>query len=431
MITMRNIIVISLLFPLGAALAKADTAYLKNGDIISGDIVSYADGICVLRSYGAVVSLKASEISALNTEKTYEVSFASGESVKGSLLRGQDGGTLLKSQLLGQVPVRADQITAMKPIFIAEPAEDKKNGTKSTSTASPGDEQKASRKGQNYGQEGKKEPPLDFLTGSAVLLKPGAFEVELGTGYTQARARTAPAGYFERSNTVARQWEFSVSMRAGLWKEAEGWVSLPYTYSTVKEVSGNEQTRSSSDSAVGDISFGLQQTLFEESAYFPSVTISLAVSTPTGSKRYRQNEDIWLNPLDNGSGNWAISPGLTFTRTIDPAILFWGVNYSYAFERTIDGHKVKPGWGGSGYLGVGFGLNDKLSLGARIVQAYYSEMQADGVTVEGSDLEPLVLTLSASYRAWENWVMTPYITFGLNDDAPSSVLGIRTTRRWQ
>jgi len=434
MAIIRNSLVIFLLFLLGAAPAKADTAYLTNGDIISGNIVSYADGICVLRtSYGAAISLKASELSALTTEKTYEVSFLSGEAIRGSLSRGQDGNMLLKSQTFGQVPVRADEIAAMKPIFTANPAENGKNDKKGARTASRGGAQNASpeqTEAENYGQE-KKEPPLDFLAGSAVLLKPGAFEVELGAGYTQARARTAQAGYFERSNTVARQWEFSLSMRTGLWKEAEGWVSLPYTYSYVKEVAGNEQTRSSNDATVGDIPFGLQQTLFAESAHFPSVTLSLAVSLPTGSKKYRQKENIWLDPLDNGSGHWTISPGLTFTRTIDPAILFWGVYYHHAFERTIDGYNVRPGWGASGYLGVGFGLNDRLSLGARIVRAYYSEMEADGAKVEGSEMEPMILSLSASYRAWENWVMTPYITFGLNDDAPSSILGIRTTRRFQ
>lgn len=61
--------------------------------------------------------------------------------------------------------------------------------------------------------------------------------------------------------------------------------------------------------------------------------------------KYNAPWDTWQAPLNKGSGHWSISPGLSFVRITDPAILFGGTSDQHAFRRTIDGYAVKPGSG--------------------------------------------------------------------------------------
>jgi hypothetical protein len=265
-----------------------------------------------------------------------------------------------------------------------------------------------------------------------VLLSPGQFELEFGTAYRNMKEQTSlmQVGYFERYAKRSRMLSFSLTGRAGVVRGVETWLTVPWSYNQVKEVSTNEWVRSKQTWHTGDINFGGQFMLKDESANWPALSASLAVAAPTGSMRYYDIPAIWKTQLNNGSGHWSIMPGLSFVRTLDPVILFGGVSYQYSFADTIDGYRVQPGWGVMGYAGVGFALNEKFSLGARVEYDYYSQMKADGVKVQGSDMEPMNLAFSASYRIFDNWVLTPQVSFGLNDDAGTSAIQLRVSRRF-
>jgi len=121
---------------------------------------------------------------------------------------------------------------------------------------------------------------------------------------------------------------------------------------------------------------------------------------------------------------------VAFVRSTDPAILFGGIGYQYAFANTIDGYRIKPGWVLKGYAGVGFALNERLSLGGRLAYAHSANLQADHQTIQGSDADPLELSLSASYRVNDDWVIAPEVTLGLNDDAGPAALSAHFKRRF-
>ena len=263
-------------------------------------------------------------------------------------------------------------------------------------------------------------------------MSPGEYEVDLGIAYKQNRLQYAlpQAGYFQRSAYSAKQLEYRSTLRAGLHEGVEGYLSVPLTYSTVQDVSSNDHVRHTDAWNLADIALGAQYQVIDESARSPAVSLTLDLTAPTGRKRYNDALNRWKDPLNNGSGHWSIAPGLAFVRTTDPAILFGGISYQYYFPNTIDGYHVQPGWVLKSYAGVGFALNEKLSLGTRFSYAYGANMKANHETIYGSDSDPIDLSLGASVRVSNDWVISPGITFGLNDDAGPTVLSIAFKRRF-
>lgn len=403
--------------------SKADTLYLSNGDVLSGNIISLHEGICVFNSkYGSVIQIDAKEITKLKTDNMYNITFESGEIIKGKFIISAEGMSKISSASFGEVPVPTSPISSMLKSFPKNEPSSSSGEVKTT---------QAERQ-ETYGEKAEETPPLDFLTGSTVLLSPGTFELELDMGYKTSRSeyKLTQIGYFQRSAYSARMFETGLSLRAGILDGLEGWFRMPYTYSKVQDVSTNEFVRSKGSWDLGDLGAGFQYLLHRESSSLPAISASLSVGIPTGQKSYRRIENTWQDALDNGSGHWSISPGISFVRTVDPAIIYGGIDYQYSFARTIDGYYIKPGWGIGGYLGLGFALNEKLSLGARVAMSHYSELTADHIKVKGSDYDPMDLSFSFSYRAWHNLVISPQVTFGLNDDSGAPSVGVRFTRRF-
>lgn len=388
-----------------------DVVRLSNSDVFSGKLISFIDGICVFETrYGATVRLQTKDVVALSTDETYKVTFASDEKATGRLSYEQ-GGTVLRSTTFGAVGIDMESVVSLVRVV------------PNARGATPISE-------ESIGDGGNKQAPLTFLTGSSVLLAPGQYELDFGVSYKQSRdsAPLPGVGYFQMASYSARQATFDATLRGGLASGLEGWLMVPYTYSSVEQISSNYYVRDQSSRHMGDVSFGLQYQLKEEDAKSPAVSMTLGVSAPTGEMRYRAPDETWQNPLNSGSGHWVVSPGLAFVRSADPAILFGGASVSYAFRRNIDGYNVQPGWSSSFYFGVGYALNEKLSLGTRFSYTYLSTMEVDGQKIYGSDKDPMSLSMSASYRFADKWIVTPMLTFNLNHDGGAPFVTLRVKR---
>ncbi|MGO0788463.1 transporter [Herbaspirillum seropedicae] len=399
--------------------APADTLYTKAGDIISGKLLTFQDGLCLFKTrYGAPITLQGKELAALVTEDSYRMTLVNGDSASGRLVREQDGRNRMQTISFGTIDIHADAIQAMTRIF--------ESGIKDEVNA-------PQARSPSFGEDGVSKAPVDFLTGSTVLLAPGKMELEFGLQYKHTRSSHSlmNVGYFQMSAQEARQLELATTVRAGLWGDVEAWFTLPFTHTGIEQISSNQYVRNASQWALGDVSAGLQYQWLEENAERPALSLSLTLSAPTGKKRYYAPDDTWLDPLSNGTGHWSLAPGIAFVRSSDPGMLFGGVNYRFSRERTIDGYRIHPGDGLSAYLGVGFALNERLSLGSRLSLAHYRNMQVDGQAVAGSGKDPLDLSLSVSYRLFERWTLSPQVTFGLNEEAGPAYLSLRMNRRFQ
>ncbi|WP_409525919.1 transporter [Nitrincola sp. MINF-07-Sa-05] len=311
---------------------------------MTGRLISFDDGIVVFNTrYDAVVSIPAAQLISIETDGEYRVTFKSGDRLTGRLQwSDEDKSTNLHSSQLGQMVLNIDNIASMTRHFEQQ-----------TPVASTVGQEGASEK-QEYGEDVSRAAPLDFLTGSTVLLSPGRYELDFGLRYNQSRQASSlmNIGYFQRSSMVAKRLSLNTTLRAGLADRLEGWVSVPLHHTYVEQVSTNEFVRETRDTRVGDISLGLQYQMLQESSRYPALSASLNVSAPTGKKHYFEIVDSWQDPLNNGSGHWVVSPGISFVRTTDPAIVFGGLNYVHAFPATISGYRVRPGWGVDAYLGL-------------------------------------------------------------------------------
>ncbi len=203
-------IAISIIIILIYSVSYSDVAYLRNGDVISGKIVTLKDNLCVFKTqYGASISLSNYEFKNLSTTDCYEFTFLSGEKIIGQLVYTPSKGTILVSRDFGEVAILPAKIQGAVKI-----TSDMKTSRTSLK--------------QKFGEEDHENPPLNFLTGSTVLLSPGTYEFEVGSLYKISREESSlmNIGYFQKSAYKARRLEISLSGRAGLIDKLEGWISI-------------------------------------------------------------------------------------------------------------------------------------------------------------------------------------------------------------
>ena len=400
-----------------SAYACADQLKTHKGDMFTGLLISFVDGICIFQSdYGATLKIPTSDIYGLDLQTSKEIHLTNGDRITG-VIQHQGSQQLVSSSALGKIQLKMADVLRITPVV----AENKEAANKAVGK---------SEHVQSIGGNSQDTPPLDFLTGSTVMLASGKFELELGLSYKHSRTAypLTSSGYFQQSAYTARSLTFDLAGRLGVGDGAEIWANIPLDYTYVQQVSTNQYVRDKQAVQVGDVSFGVDYLLTKENENTPALTFNLAASAPLGKNHYYPIQDMWMDPFSNGAGHWSISTGLSFVRTTDPAILFGGVSYRHFFPRRIDGYMIRPGDEFSGYFGVGFAINERLSVGTRLSHAYQANMVADGEKIYGSDKSPMDLSIFSSYRANKNWTITPQVTFGLNDDAGKPIVSIRGKR---
>ena len=90
-------------------------------------------------------------------------------------------------------------------------------------------------------------------------------------------------------------------------------------------------------------------------------------------------------------GFWALSGQLLFVNRYDPIIAFYGVGFRHLFEREFAGLSFQPGEQLSYQFGVGFAVNDRVTLSATFLGFFISDTLLDACRLEGSNVEPMSL----------------------------------------
>jgi small nuclear ribonucleoprotein (snRNP)-like protein len=395
-------------------LVFADQIKLINNDQLSGKFVSYAAGLCVFDTeYSGIITLSTQKIASIQIDDTIEATLKTGEKIVGHLSAYDNQAMTISSEIFGSIALKSEAITDIQRRSLAKTPVSNKEAE------------------STFGEK-EAEPPLNFLKDSTVLLKDGNTDIDLSFRYKRQRNSYAMFGAptLENANTTARMLEAALSIRRGFGNGLEGWIRLPYSYTEVENVSGNDYVMNDNKLKMSDIQFGVQYLLAPEKQGVPSISLSFKASAPTGSRNYYAAPNDWLNFSSNGSGHWMLSPGIDFVKTIDPVVFFGGISYEHFMSSTIDGHIYEPGKGVSTYAGVGFALNDRVSLSTRLRLAYYDNMSYDHVKMQGSSYEPMDLGFSATYRTKDNLIVMPTVIFGLNSDAGSPGLVLSLSKRY-
>lgn len=202
------------------------------------------------------------------------------------------------------------------------------------------------------------------------------------------------------------------------------------------------------DPRLGDVSFGVAYKFLDESESTPDAVVSLRVKAPTGKdpygiklKQVPGNNNLNVpDDLPTGNGVWSITPGISLVKTVDPAVLFGSLSYTYNFEESFDdinpqqgvktGGKVKLGnWFQLG-VGVAFALNEKMSMSFSFSEliSQKSKVKQDGQswqTVSGSDANAGYFGLGMTYAVSNRFSIVPSLSIGITPDAPDFTFGVK------
>jgi hypothetical protein len=278
----------------------------------------------------------------------------------------------------------------------------------------------------------------DIYQRLGVLLPGGELVVEPSFSYSHfSRNRVQVSGFsllpaiiigsIDIAEVKRDIYSTSIRARYGLtnWLEVE--TVVPYlfredrdTFQDANDPLDQTQRISRDSNGLGDIEAGLFAHVVRETRRLPDVVMNVRVKTRTGQDPYGLDPD----DLALGNGHWGFSGGLTFVKTLDPAVVFAGASYYWNIDRNIGGiGKVDPGDTWEYNLGLALSLNERLALSFAVQQRITERLRLAGTKLDRTDVNAATLQLGASYRLGKSTSLNVSVGIGMTEDAPD--LGIQ------
>ncbi len=129
---------------------------------------------------------------------------------------------------------------------------------------------------------------------------------------------------------------------------------------------------------IGDISLGMVYQPIKAEAGDIRTTFSCNATLPTGRSPFDINPET---ELSTGNGYYAVSAGTSFSKQVDPVVLFWNIGFTYPFKLDGLNHQVaegvvldtvEPGSSVSASLGMGYALSYANSINMSFSYSYKS-----------------------------------------------------------
>lgn len=275
---------------------------------------------------------------------------------------------------------------------------------------------------------------LDFLRTQTVLLKPGENQFDVGLTYLLTETEfpillTDGMGSIvsvDEVNFRVRELTVPMEYRVGLLKRVQGFVGAPVGWSNT-QVAIDSFDAFENDGGLGDVSFGLTAQLVDATANCPYVIGTLSATAPTGGDPFTNVAGLAPTAPSLGQGFWSISGNLVFIQQYDPVVIFYGLGTEQFFSRHLIGLDIEPGAQYNYQFGVGFAVNERITLSTRFFGAYVEEIKTNGNRRFGTNAEPMSIRLSATISQPCDRLVEPFVEFGITDDAVSSFFGISWT----
>jgi len=246
-----------------------------------------------------------------------------------------------------------------------------------------------------------------------VLLPAGQLLFEPGFQYTNiARNRVQLSGFslipaiiIGRIDVVEIERDIFVgnlNTRYGIFDFLEAELSVPYVFRQDQEIfgaTGLEQQVNVDGNGIGDISGGLFAQVLYEKGWVPDTVLSFRFSAPTGQDFTDIDIDAQGVPteLPLGSGFWGLQPGVTFSKTTDPAVVFTSFRYTFNLEDTKNGIDFDPGDVFEFNGGVAFALNERIAMSFSYQHRYADSFTQNGVDILRSDFNAGQMFIGMSY----------------------------------
>jgi hypothetical protein len=274
---------------------------------------------------------------------------------------------------------------------------------------------------------------MQFLRTQDVLLKEGEWQFDTGFAYVNfdnpfpaGVAGPGPNGELVGvlpAHLRRRLIYTPLAFRYGWNKNLQVFGTLPIGFSnTQTSTLGNSIERNSG--GFGDFTGGATLHLFPAQDDMADILGTLSVTAPTGQYTTPAFDVVPGSAL--GQGFWAIAGQLTFINQYDPIVVFYGVGLRHLFEREFNDILFAAGEQFSYMMGVGFAVNDKVTLSCTMQAFYITNFLVRNQVVPGSNVEPVSLRFAATMDR-RCKIIEPFVTIGATEYAPAFSLGITWT----
>ncbi|MDF3932339.1 hypothetical protein [Pseudomonas citronellolis] len=330
----------------------------------------------------------------------------------------------------------------------------------------------SSAAGSSYGESLKDDanPPKsveNLYDEASGFFGNGAFSFETGLTYTRYDTKQLVLngflaldsiflGNINVDNIKADNWQLDLTARYNWNNRWQFDINAPVIYreSTYQSAGAGNSTAVSSEETVtrdptlGDVNVGVAYKFLDETETRPDAVFSLRVKAPTGKDPYGidlvqapGNDNLTVpKDLPTGNGVWSITPGISLVKTVDPAVLFASLSYTYNMEESFSDinpsatvktkGKVDLGdWFQVG-AGVAFALNEKMSMSFSVsdLVARKSEIKQEGgdwTSVPGSDINAGQFNWGLTYAWSQNLTIVPNLSIGITPDAPDFSFSVK------
>jgi hypothetical protein len=292
--------------------------------------------------------------------------------------------------------------------------------------------------------ESERRPEIQALASVGGVLTPnGALTLEPSLEYANLQTNrfffsgteivnAVFIGGLEATNARRNTLTPALSARYGLTNDIEITTRAPYVYRADRESSGvntDALSRSVYGQGIGDVELGVNYQLptnIGDAFYIAN----LRLKSPTGRGPFDVPYDSTglQRRLPTGSGFWAVDPSVTLVKPVDPVVLFanlgYTINIAQDVDKTIPGvgffGRVDPGDALHTTLGLGFAINDKISLSLGYEHNYLMSTSSvvSGVTAQSEDLQIGSFLAGVSYQLTPRTTANFNVYVGATRDAP-------------
>lgn len=273
--------------------------------------------------------------------------------------------------------------------------------------------------------EDKSEQEKAVLTAAGreyTMMQKGKIELQYSLGYSYASSSEilSATSVVTRANHSITN---AIDVQYGLRENVTTGIHVPFLY--VYDKSGSSSARDVSD--LGDISLNLSYQPYKSGGDWPTTTITMGVSLPTGRSPYEIDR---TNDLSTGSGLYSVSLGMNMSKTVDPGMLFGSIGCSYSLERDglsqyINGYileDVKPGMNFNASIGLAYAMTYALSMNVSFQYGYgmsteYHYSNSDTVTTTEA-YSTGSLGIGMGYRVTPLTTISFSLSIGLTNNDP-------------
>jgi hypothetical protein len=285
---------------------------------------------------------------------------------------------------------------------------------------------------QKFGEQ----PPdrsHEFLRKQDVLLRAGQWQFDVGLSYlifTHDYTQLSQVGNLISpvdSRLTRRLMVVPLDVRYGICDRLQAFADVPFGWSnTENSYPGFDDF--TNQTGIGDVSAGLSWLIHKSCgcSYDPDIVATFSITAPTADVSPLQGI---IEPPNTmlGSGFWYGYWNVLFIHTVDPVILFYGFGSRHGLSTEFEGFDIQPGDQYYYRAGLGFAVNEKLTLSSALTGWYITDPYLDGVRIAGLAMEPVTLRFAATINRPCDRYIEPFVELGLTPDAPDARVGLTFT----